>query len=244
MLDRFMNQIKAMLNKGISQAETPEILAQQAQDQLETSITKLKEALTGGLAQEKMLEQQIKKNKEDLAMWEQRAATAVQQGNDEIARQCLQKKREHSEQAQTLESQLAEQEKTTAALKVRSAELDEELRDFRNKKTGLIARAQAGEALAKANELLSGASGSGMDKWEQKIREKEARGAALDELGGDPTADKFKELDTNSRLDDELAALKEQMGAPRLVVNGEVVDENLPMVIDESKPDDDKGKAG
>ena len=56
MFERFKNVISGMLNKGVSKMETPELLAEEAQEELESNVKKLKEALTDSIAQEKLLE--------------------------------------------------------------------------------------------------------------------------------------------------------------------------------------------
>lgn len=246
MFDRFINLIKAMLNKGVSKLETPEMLAEQAQSELETSVKKVKEAITTALANEKMLEQSIQKNNSELQMWEQRAGVAVQQGNDDLAKQCLEKRQEFTQKGQQMTAQLAEQKRTSAGLKDRYTELQGKLKDFTQKRKELTTRAQAGEALAKASELLSSSSGSGMEKWEEKIREKEFKSQAVRELDGigGPTDDKFKELDKNTALDDELAALKARMGAqPKLIVDSSSRSNSKdeePILVEEIKPNEDK----
>ena len=250
MIDRFTSLMKAMFNKGISKMETPEILAEQAQMEIESSVKKVREAVVNSIANEKLLEQQLKKNVEELLTWEKRAATAVEHNNDEVAKQCLLKKQELNQSAQSLTVQLAEQKKSSASLKERQAELDEKFRDFQKKKDVITARGKAGEALAKANDLISSSSGgTGMDKWEQKIREKEIMSEVTRQTSGSDVEDKFKALDKNSQLDDELAALKAKVGTPKLVVSQEptptIVDDNLPMIIDVDEVEgDEKGKPG
>lgn len=221
MFDRLMNVIKGMFSKGISKLETPELMAEQAQADLEGNVKKLREAVTDSLAGEKMLEKQLQKNAEELATWHQRATVAVQQNNDEIARQCLKKKEEHNQAGMDLESQSRQQKTTTVQLKERLAEMEQKLREFKNKKQDLVTRTQASNATAKANELLSNSAGgtSGMDKWEQKIREKEARSEAMREMS---ESDSVKQVDIQLLdVDSQLAALKEQMsaGAPKLIVD-------------------------
>lgn len=214
MFERLMSLLKGMFNKGMSKMETPEVLAEQAEMELEGNHKKIKEALTSGLANEKMLEQKIDKLKQDLGTWEKRAVTAVQQGNDDLAKQCLVKKQESTQQLSDLEAQLAEQKKTTQMMKSKYAELDEKLKEFRMKKSSMVSRMQATEANAKANELLSGSGSSGMDKWEEKIKQKEAMGAAMREIaGGSDLDDQLKALDKVGALDDELAALKKNVAA-------------------------------
>ncbi len=117
MFERLKNIINAMFNKGMSQMETPEVLAEQAQSELEGSFKKLREALTSSLANEKMMEKQIQKATEELATWEKRATVAVGAGNDEVAKECLLRKKEQNDNIQSLQSQLAAQKQNSASLK-------------------------------------------------------------------------------------------------------------------------------
>ncbi|CAN5581688.1 phage shock protein PspA [soil metagenome] len=238
MLDRFKNVIKGMFNQGVSKLETPAILAEQAQMELESGLKKVKEAVTVAVTNEKMLETQLQKNKDDLALWEKRAMMAVEQNNDDLARQCIAKKKEFGDHVQSLTTQLAEQKNSTTAMKQKLGEIEEEYRQFKVKKQAMLARAKAADGVAKANELISGGSGAGggssMDKWEEKIRDKENRNEALKELSGTSTEQHFNEASKNLDLDDELAALKAKMTTPKLIedkTDGKtVIDANLPMI--------------
>lgn len=228
MLDRFKNVIKGMLNQGVSKLETPAILAEQAQMELESGLKKVKEAVTVAVTNEKMLETQLQKNKDDLALWEKRAVMAVEQNNDDLARQCIAKKKEFAEHVQSLTNQLAEQKNSTTAMKQKLSEIEEEYREFKVKKQAMLARAKAADGVAKANELISGGTaggGSSMDKWEEKIKEKENRNEALKEISGVSTEKHFDDAAKSLDLDDELAALKAKMTTPKLIE-----DKNVPMI--------------
>jgi phage shock protein A len=220
---RLISLLKAKLSRGMAKLETPEILAEQAQDQLETSLKKTKEALVQSITSEKMLDQQIKKAQEEVPTWEKRAAVAVQQNNDELARQCLQKKQEALQKSQMLSGQLEEQKTASANLKKRVGELEEQYKDFQRKKANLTARGNASDAMTKANALLS-AGPTGTDKWEQKIAEKEFRAEAERQMSQEPTKEKFDQLDEQIGVDDELARLKAQMQAPKLITDQEKKD--------------------
>jgi phage shock protein A len=219
-ISRLIALIKAKLTGGIAKLETPEILAEQAQEQMESSIKKTQDAVVTSASNEKMLEQQIKKCQEELATWEKRAGVAVQQNNDDVARQCLLKKQELTQNLALLNTQLAEAKTNTANLKHQYQTINEQYQDFLRKKNDLTTRAKASDALAKAtNTLAKGPTGT--DGIEQKIAEKEFRAAAEREVGRDPTKDQLKALDEKAGIDDELAALKAQMQPPKLIVDQE-----------------------
>lgn len=223
MFDRFKNVMKGMLDKGVSKLETPEILAQMGETELENLLKQLKEATTEAITREKMIQKQVEKNQQELEQWMKRAAVAVSQDNDDIAKQCLTKKVELEQNAKALQVQLDEAKTSKESLKERYAEIEEKLRDYRVKQKGLVARAKAGDAVANAQDLMSNASGKSMDAIEEKIRMKEARSEAITEMSQDS---KFSNSDKQMDVDHELAALKAQMGAntPKLIV--EEVDPN------------------
>lgn len=217
MFDRLKNVMKGMLDKGVSKLETPEILAQMGETELENLLKQLKEATTEAITREKMIQKQLEKNQQDLEQWMKRAAVAVSQDNDDIAKQCLAKKVELEQTGKALQVQLDEAKTSKDTLKERYADIEEKLRDYRIKQKGLVARAKAGDAVVNAQDLMSNASGKSMDSIEEKIRMKEARSEAINEMAGDST---FKNAEKQMDVDHELAALKAQMGAntPKLIV--------------------------
>ena len=217
MFDRLKNVMKGMLDKGVSKLETPEILAQMGETELENLLKQLKEATTEAITREKMIQKQLEKNQQDLEQWMKRATVAVSQDNDDIAKQCLAKKVELEQTGKALQVQLDEAKTSKDTLKERYADIEEKLRDYRVKQKGLVARAKAGDAVVNAQDLMSNASGKSMDSIEEKIRMKEARSEAINEMAGDST---FKNAEKQMDVDHELAALKAQMGAntPKLIV--------------------------
>jgi phage shock protein A len=238
MFDRIKNLMNAMVSSGVNKMETPELLLEQAEMELQKNLKDLKEALTESVASEKMMEKQLQKKAEELSDWEKRATLAVQHNNDEVATECLKKKKEANEAHQSLTSQLQQQKATSATLKQRYSEVDEKLKDFLRKKPEMITRAKTSDSLAKANELTSGTGASSMDKWEEKIR---ARELQSDPLGTGAVEEKFKALDTHNELDDELAALKAKVGVSKI----ELVEdkENIPLITELHKPEDDTSEA-
>jgi phage shock protein A len=222
MLSRLKSLISAMFNKGMAKLETPEILAEQAQGELENNLKKIKESMTTSLANEKMLEQQIRKSTAEVEQWQQRATMAVQGNNDELARQCLQKREEANTQAAASTQQLSDQKAATAGLKDRYKDIENKLREFQTKKQNLIARQKASDAVTNAQQLTSGGGPSGMDKWEEKIRMKEAQGEAHRELAEESKFNnQIAQLEQHADVDDELALLKQQMASsassPKLI---------------------------
>jgi len=225
MLDRLINFFKAVFNGLLGRLEDPQLMLEQTYQDLQSNLIQVRQAVAQAIATEKQLEQQLQKNKEQAETWHNRAAMAVQQGNDDLAKQALQRKQQYAQAAGDLETQLKAQRESTATLRQRLTDLEAEVQKAYTKKQVLIARDKAAQATTKANEILSKTTASGalsvMEKMENKVQEREARAQALGEIGGDTLDKQFKSFEGKTDIDAELAALKGSMGvntAPKLVV--------------------------
>ncbi len=217
MFQRIATLFKAMVNNILGKMEDPQMLLEQTYQDLQQNLIQVRQAVAQAIATEKQIEQQLQKNKDQAATWQNRAAMAVQQKNDDLARQALQRKQQYSQAAADFETQLKAQKETTAGLRQRLTELENEVQKYQTKKQVLIARDKAAQATSKANEILSKTSTTGalsiMDRMEEKVGEKEARAAALAELGTDSLEDKFKDFEGDASIEMELLALKGEVPA-------------------------------
>lgn len=226
MFDRLSNLVKAMFNALLGRMEDPQIMLEQTYQDLQSNLIQVRQAVAQAIATEKQLEQQLQKNKEQAETWHNRAAMAVQQNNDDLAKQALQRKQQYQQAATDLEAQLKVQKETTNTLRQRLTDLEAEVQKAYTKKQVLIARDKAAQATSKANEILSKTTASGamnvIEKMETKVQEREAKAAALAELGTDQLDKQFRNFEGKTDIEMELLALKGSMGkstdAPKLVV--------------------------
>jgi len=224
MFSRLMSLIKAMFNALLGKIEDPEMMLEQMHQELNANLIQVRQAVAQAIATEKQLEQQLQKNRDQAVTWQNRAAMAVQQNNDDLARQALQRKQQYVQAADDLEKQLAGQKQATANLRSRLTELEAEVQKAYTKKQVLIARDKAAQATSKANEILAKTNASGamsvIERMEHKVEEREAKAAALQELGTDGLEKQFKSFEGQSDIEAELAALKGQSApAPKIIVD-------------------------
>lgn len=203
---------KAMVNSLLGKVEDPQMMLEQAYQDLQSNLIQVRQAVAQAIATEKQLEQQLKKNVEQVDVWQTRAGMAVQQGNDDLARQALQRKQQYASAVKDLETQLHAQKEITAGLRRRLAELEAEASKTYTKKQVLIARDKAAQATSKANEILSKTNSQGassiMERMELKVQENEAKAQALAELGRDNLDNAFASFEGASDIEMELLALK------------------------------------
>lgn len=241
MFQRLATLVKAMLNTLMGKMEDPEMMLEQTVTELQNNLIQVRQAVAQAIATEKQLETQLNKNKEQASTWHNRATMAVQQGNDDLARQALQRKQQFAQAAADLETQLKAQKEATAGLRARLQEMEGEVNKAQIKKQQLTARNKAAKATERANEMLSLASpdsaASTMERIEQKIQEKEAKAQALAELGADELDKKFKSFEGQVDIEAELLALKGTGGGPKLIMAADKVEADADTVdVDDIKP--------
>ena len=239
MFQRIVTLFKAMVNNVLGKMEDPQMMLEQNYQDLQQNLIQVRQAVAQAIATEKHIEQQLQKNKDQAATWQNRAAMAVQQKNDDLARQALQRKQQYAQAAADFETQLKSQRQITQGLRQRLTELENEVQKYNTKKQVLIARDKAAQAQSKANEILSKTSTTGalalMERMEDKVEEKEARAQALAELGKDSLEDKFKDFEGDAAIEMELLALKGEApvgGDPSKLLSQDKTDSNSELLLE------------
>src|ERR1700733_8048183 len=247
MFDRLANLFKAMVNAVMGRMEDPAMMLEQTYQDLQSNLIQVRQAVAQAIATEKQLEQQLQKNKDQAETWQNRAAMAVQQNNDDLAKQALQRRQQYVTAATDLETQLKAQKENTTTLRQRLTDLEAEVQKAYTKKQVLIARDKAAQATSKANEILSKTTASGamsvIGGMETKAKEREAKAAALNELSTDSLDKQFRNFEGKSDIDMELLALKQSMGVPGAEPAKLVVKEPVMLEMDTIKTHGDAVEA-
>jgi phage shock protein A len=236
MFNRLTSLLKAFFNSLMGKMEDPEMMLEQTYQDLQNNLIQVRQAVAQAIATEKQLENQLTKNKDQAATWHNRATMAVQQGNDDLARQALQRKQQYAQAAADLETQLKSQREATNTLRQRLTELEGEVQKAYTKKQVLIARDKAAQATSKANEILSKSSADGalsvIEKMEQKVQEREAKASAMAELGTDQLDKKFKSFEGQVDIEAELMALKGNAGGGQKLISADHSKQKEPVLVE------------
>lgn len=215
LFDRISRVVRSNLNDMVSKAEDPEKILEQTVIEMQEDLVQLRQAVAQAIASQKRSQQQYNQSQSQVNQWLSRAQLALQKGDENLAREALQRKKSYEEQANTIKATLDGQTTQVEALKRNLIQLESKISEAKTKKNMLKARAQA----AKANEQLQGMLGginstsSGMaafERMEEKVLQMEARSNAAGELAGADLESQFKVLEAGN-VDDDLAALKASM---------------------------------
>jgi phage shock protein A len=150
--------------------------------------------------------------------WQRKAEKAITQNRDDLAREALKRKTDYAAQMEVIQGQLTDQQALVEKLRKDLSGLESKYEDAKRNKDTLLARSRAAKAkeqMAKTRTAIkeipdySGEFG----RFEQRIREKEARADATVEMeDARSSVDKEFEALEDPAVEDELAALKAKLG--------------------------------
>jgi phage shock protein A len=148
-----------------------------------------------------------------------RAEHYVRQGNDAMAREALKRKSDSDSNSTVLEQQLAAQSEMVARLRSQLDALNDKYQNALSNRDNMLARyrrAKTQQQITRTMSDLDVTDYSGqLSRMEQRIRTTEARSDAERQLQGDlseDTSSMFDDAESDSAIDQELAALKARVG--------------------------------
>mmetsp|Transcript_17666 Transcript_17666/g.25794 ORF Transcript_17666/g.25794 Transcript_17666/m.25794 type:complete len:314 (-) Transcript_17666:192-1133(-) len=227
LFDRFSRVAKANLNQALQKMEDPEKILNQAVDDMQADLVKVRQSYAEVTATQRRL---LKQKEQADALgddWYQRAQLALQKGNDELAREALTRRQQQVDAASDLQSQIDMQNMSIDKLYEGMQQLESSIMESKAKKEQMIARARTAESTQKVNDMLSGVSGTtSMDafkRMEDKVEALEASAEVSAEMGslsggllpgssGSSLEKEFKMLESGSAVDDELKKMKGMLG--------------------------------
>ena len=223
-IDRFKEIMAANFNALLDKAEDPEKMIDQYMRNLEEDLAKVKSETASVMADEKNAQRKVEACKADIDKMSEYARRAVTAGNDEEAKQFLKKKADLTEQLAVLEKdyQLA----CDCSLKMRQMhdKLESDISSLKTRRDTLKAKIKVAETQQKLNQIGSGLASAGnnmaaFDRMEEKVNHMLDEADAMAQLNSTEDSSNVEELtkkyDADSKsaaVDDELAALKAEMG--------------------------------
>lgn len=212
LFDRVVRVIRANLNNLIAQAEDPEKVLEQAVDEMQQDLIQLRQAVAQAIATQKRTERQASQAETTAQEWYNRAQLALSNGDENLAREALTRRKSYQETAKAMRSQLTQQSSVVSKLKENMRSLESKIAEAKTKKDLYIARARSAQASQKINEMLgnvgTGNALSAFERMEEKVMQLEAQSEVLAEMGSSDLEKRFAALEKGDDVDTELAAMK------------------------------------
>jgi phage shock protein A len=219
LFDRFARVTKGTLNDILKNLEDPEKIMNQALEDMQKDLVKVRQSYAEITATQRRLMKQKEQAEAMANDWYSRAQLALQKGNEELAREALARRQAQVEAMEQVAQQINTQAAAIDKLYDGMQELESRIMEAKAKKDQFVARARTAQSTQKVNDMLSGITGkSSMDaftRMEEKVEALEASAevsaemAASKALPGASSLDKeFKLLEAESSVDTELEKLK------------------------------------
>lgn len=223
-LTRFKDIMASNFNALLDKCEDPEKMVDQYLRNLENDFAKVKAETASVMAEEKAAKRRMDECDEEIGRMTEYAKKAIAAGNDNEAKQFLSKKSELSEKRGSLQQNYDIAKSNAAKMREMHNKLESDIAQMRSKRDTLKAKAKVADAQERMNKLgasvdAAGSNMSAFDRMEDKIEKRLDEVNAMAELNAGSGEDSIEELarkydsaGSSSEVDDELAALKAEMG--------------------------------
>lgn len=223
-MTRFKDIMTANVNALLDKAEDPEKMIDQYLRNLESDFAKVKAETASIMAEEKSAKRKLDECDEEIAKMSEYAKKAVAAGNDNDARQFLTKKSELTKKREILAKDCELAQANAEKMRQMHDKLESDISEMKGKRDMLKAKVKVAETQKKINEMGAGLESAGnnaaaFERMEDKVNKMLDEADAIGELNKsssgkdiDDLTSKYDTAGTGSDVDDELAALKAEMG--------------------------------
>ncbi len=211
---RFTDIVNSNINNLLDKAEDPAKMVRLIIQEMEDTLVEVRSSSAKTLADKKELTRRVSRLEKDAQQWQEKAELALNKDREDLARAALMEKKKSSENAQALLDELAHTDEHISKLQDEISQLQEKLTDAKARQKAIVIREKSASSRLKVKENIHSTRVNDalnrFDHYERKIDDIEAEVDAYD-LGGKSLADEIAELETDEKVDDELAQLKAKM---------------------------------
>lgn len=223
-ITRFKDIMAANFNALLDKAENPEKMIDQYLRNLQGDLAKVKAETASVMAEEKAAKRKLDECESEIEKMANYARKAVAAGNDSEARQFLAKKSKLEAERATLDQNYTLACENASKMREMHNKLESDIAELKNRQSMLKAKLAVAETKQKMNKMTSGIDSAGdnlaaFDRMEEKVNRMLDEADAMAELNSQNDVDdisalekKYDSQEGNSSIDDELAALKAEMG--------------------------------
>ena len=219
MLSRIMRYLKGLLGFKLDQLEDPEILLQQAQQEMREAQAKNRERAVQAITQKNNLQALVDQTQKMVDNLQAKAEIALKNGDRDLARQLLVEKGQYDGTLTSTKTSLAQALETTEAVKTAMRREEERIRAKTAQALSMKAQWKQSQIENSMNKALEGMSADGTDqafeRAASKISNARSEGQARTELARESLSGRLAGLDdvqASNAADDELTKMEQRLG--------------------------------
>ena len=205
--------ISSNVNSMLDRMEDPKKMINLMITEMEETEREIRMSIAEKSAETESIRRNLESVNAQTARWAERAALAVDNGNDDLAREAIIERKKSAETAALLEKNIATLENIIVSLKEQLGEVSAKLTEMKAKRTELVERAAAAKNKMKVNETLRETDSvryakrfeelqSRIEKWEAEAKVFSA------DTHIKTTGESFEEMELSRDVEAELCALK------------------------------------
>jgi phage shock protein A len=201
--------------------EDPERMLHQLLIDMEEELDRVRTSVAEAVADEIQMRKRSERERAEADKWMERATTAMKRGDESTAKSALDQKMAATERADRYAAEYQQQKSEVEKLQRAVRDLEDKIRQAKQKKTLLTARIARASSTQKINSAMershSQSAFSQFQRLEEKVDREEAITEAWDRMDGkDPDAAElarqFELEERQDRVSAELEALKAMVG--------------------------------
>jgi phage shock protein A len=214
LLERVLTLLRANLNTVAEKSEDPEKMLRQLQLDMHNQLVQVKTQVATAIAEGMKLQKRSTEKQSEASQWLKKAEQAIQQNNENAARDFLSHYNGMARQAQRYQQQQKEQEQLVTTMRGILRQLEAKISEVDTTIELLAARKRNALLQQRVYDTLS-KSGSSKDK-ERALRaqdtliEIEARARALTDLQERDIDSQLEQFSQEKQLEEQLEQLKEK----------------------------------
>jgi len=223
MLSRFGDIISSNVNALLDKAENPSKMVDEYLRKANKDLADVKRETAGVMAEETRTKRLVDENAASVAKYEDLAEKALMAGNEDDARVFLAKKQELESAGAGLQTAYDAAHANAAKMRDMHDKLVKDINDLNARRQAIAAKVSVAKTQDRVNKLGAGADKmkgtmgafSRMEEKANRMMDEANAASELDEQPADEAQtleEKYKSVDTNASVENELAALKEKLG--------------------------------
>ena len=223
MLSRFGDIISSNVNALLDKAENPSKMVDEYLRKANKDLADVKRETAGVMAEETRTKRLVDENAASVAKYEGLAKKALMAGNEDDARVFLAKKQELESAGAGLQTAYDAAHVNAAKMRDMHDKLVKDINDLNARRQAIAAKVSVAKTQDRVNKLGAGADKmkgtmgafSRMEEKANRMMDEANAASELDEQPADEAQtleEKYKSVDTNASVENELAALKEKLG--------------------------------
>jgi phage shock protein A len=228
--DRFFRVVKSNVNGLLSNLEDPEKIIDQAVNDMQNDLLKIRQSYADVSGALKRMEKQRDTALNLSAEWYKRAQLALSKNDEELAREALSRRQIQIVVIEDLDKTMATQKSAIAKLYASMTMLDSKILEAQREKDVFIARARTAKTSVEVNDMLNGLSGAGSNSMEAfermkvKVESLESQAEVAGELAASNSGstspnmeERFRQLEGTSKIEEEMEQMRRMLpGAQKL----------------------------